>query len=79
MTTEKKALITGITGQDRSYLAEHPAVRWNASKPDGQPRRSLDTARARWAFGFASRTAFADGLRETIGWYETAAVALKRD
>jgi GDP-L-fucose synthase len=45
-------------------------IRWDASKPDGQPRRALDTSRAREAFGFAARTSFEDGLRATIEWYE---------
>lgn len=45
---------------------------WNKNKPDGQPRRCLDTARARELFGFAAATDFDTGLRETIAWYETA-------
>ncbi len=44
-------------------------VRWDASKPDGQPRRMLDTSRARERFGFAARTDLEDGLRSTIEWY----------
>ena len=43
---------------------------WDATKPDGQPRRALDTSRAREAFGFEARTTFEDGLRATIEWYE---------
>jgi GDP-L-fucose synthase len=45
-------------------------IRWDPSKPDGQPRRSLDTRRARELFGFAAHTGFEDGLRTTIEWYE---------
>jgi GDP-L-fucose synthase len=45
-------------------------IRWDPSKPDGQPRRALDTSRAREAFGFTARTSFEDGLRATIDWYE---------
>jgi len=45
-------------------------IRWDASKPDGQPRRCLDTTRARREFGFAATTNFRDGLLETIAWYE---------
>jgi GDP-L-fucose synthase len=40
------------------------------TKPDGQPRRFLDTARAREAFGFVARTSFEEGLRKTIAWFE---------
>ncbi len=43
---------------------------WDASKPDGQPRRCLDTSRAKREFGFAATTDFKDGLAETIAWYE---------
>lgn len=42
---------------------------WDTSKPDGQPRRRLDTSRARAAFQFQAETDFRDGLRETIEWY----------
>ncbi len=43
---------------------------WDSSKPDGQPRRCVDTTRAREAFGFAATTNFEQGLRTTIDWYE---------
>jgi GDP-L-fucose synthase len=42
---------------------------WDASRPDGQPRRMLDTSRAAQRFGFAARTPFEDGLRRTVEWY----------
>ena len=45
-------------------------LRWDATKPDGQPRRALDTSRAREQFGFSARTSFEEGLRNTIEWYE---------
>jgi len=47
-------------------------VRWDSTKPDGQPRRALDTSRAREWFGFQARTSFEDGLRQAIDWYESA-------
>jgi GDP-L-fucose synthase len=49
-------------------------IRWDPSKPDGQPRRALDTSRAREWFGFEAKTSFEDGLRATIAWYEQARV-----
>ena len=42
---------------------------WDASKPDGQPRRMLDTTRAAKEFGFKARTGFEEGLKKTIEWY----------
>jgi GDP-L-fucose synthase len=45
-------------------------LRWDASKPDGQPRRCLDTTRARETFGFVASTDFHEGLRQTIAWYK---------
>ena len=46
---------------------------WDPSKPDGQPRRCLDTTRARERFGFVAKTKFEDGLAKTIAWYEANA------
>ena len=45
-------------------------LRWDASKPDGQPRRCLDVTRAAERFGFRATTDFRTGLRESIAWYE---------
>lgn len=44
-------------------------IEWDATKPDGQPRRCLDTARAAAEFGFRARIGFEEGLRQTIDWY----------
>ncbi len=44
-------------------------IRWDPNKPDGQPRRCLDTSRAERHFGFRATTSFEDGLRRTIEWY----------
>lgn len=44
---------------------------WDTSKPNGQPRRALDTSRAERYFGFRARTSFEEGLRRTIEWYKT--------
>jgi GDP-L-fucose synthase len=57
--TELIARLTGFEGQ----------VRWDTSKPNGQPRRKLDTTRAKEYFGFSAKTNFEDGLRKTINWY----------
>jgi GDP-L-fucose synthase len=44
-------------------------IAWDTSKPNGQPRRKLDTTRAAEEFGFTATTGFATGLRRTIEWY----------
>jgi GDP-L-fucose synthase len=44
-------------------------VVWDASKPDGQPRRKLDVSRAAQYFGFTARTGLEEGLKATIEWY----------
>ncbi|HJS58319.1 MAG TPA: GDP-L-fucose synthase [Vicinamibacteria bacterium] len=44
-------------------------IRWDASKPDGQPRRCLETSRAERLFGFRAATGFEEGLKRTIAWY----------
>jgi GDP-L-fucose synthase len=57
------ALIVKLTG----FKGE---VRWQSDKPDGQPRRQLDTTRAMERFGFQARTSLEEGLRQTIDWYQ---------
>ena len=56
-------LIVELTGFDGDIV-------WDPSKPDGQPRRMLDTNRAREEFGFEAREDFRSGLKKTIEWYE---------
>jgi GDP-L-fucose synthase len=51
---------------------------WNTSQPDGQPRRSLDTARAQSLFGFRAATPFKEGLRRTVEWYRAHRAELAR-
>jgi GDP-L-fucose synthase len=46
------------------------AIHWDASQPDGQPRRCLDTTRAATEFGFRASTTFREGLIETLAWFE---------
>ena len=44
-------------------------LRWDATRPDGQPRRALDITRAKEEFGFLATTSFEEGLKKTIDWY----------
>ena len=53
------AELTGFTGE----------IVWDTSMPNGQPRRSLDTTRAKELFGWEARTDFREGLEQTIAWY----------
>lgn len=46
------------------------AVKWDAAKPDGQPRRCLDTSRAATEFGWRAKTKLRDGMRKTIAWFD---------
>ena len=59
---ETIAYLTGFGGQ----------IRWDTSKPNGQPRRKLDVSRAEQWFGFRSRMGFEEGLRRTIEWYKAS-------
>jgi GDP-L-fucose synthase len=56
---QKIAALTGFDGR----------IVWDASRPNGQPRRSLDTSRAERLFGFKAEVPFDEGLRRTIEWY----------
>jgi len=56
---EKVAELAGFRGE----------IRWDHSKPDGQPRRRLDVSRAKAHFGFEAQTSFDEGLRKTIDYY----------
>jgi GDP-L-fucose synthase len=49
---------------------------WDTNKPDGQPRRCLDTSRALQAFGFRATTRLRDGITETIAWYRENRVSI---
>jgi len=62
---ETIADLTGFEGE----------IVWDASMPNGQPRRSLDASRAAELFGFRARTPLREGLERTIAWYRTQAPA----
>jgi GDP-L-fucose synthase len=57
--TEKIVKLTGFKGQ----------IRWDSSKPDGQPRRRLDVSRAKNLFGFEAQMTFDEGLKRIIDWF----------
>jgi len=61
---ELAALVAELTG----FAGE---LRWDTSKPNGQPRRKLDTSRAEALLGFRAQTPLRDGLERTIAWYRS--------
>ena len=58
--------LTNLICQLAGYEGE---IRWDPTKPDGQPRRCLDTSRAKAEFGFVARTPLKDGILETMDWF----------
>jgi GDP-L-fucose synthase len=62
---ELVASVTGFEGK----------ISWDTTKPNGQPRRSVDATRARELFGFEARTPLREGLERTVAWYRESALA----
>ncbi|CAN5260083.1 GDP-L-fucose synthase [soil metagenome] len=58
-------LVAGLTG----FTGE---IRWDTSKPNGQPRRRLDTSRAQRLFGFRAQVPLREGIERTVAWYRSA-------
>ena len=65
--TERLGRLAGFTGR----------IRWDASKPEGQPRRCLDVSRARELFGFRAEVPLNEGLRRTVEWYKKKYAAVQ--
>jgi GDP-L-fucose synthase len=63
--------IRDLLEQIRSLAGYEGLLRWDTEKPDGQPRRRLDTSRALAEFGWRAKTPLIDGLQETIRWFES--------
>ena len=66
---ELAELIAGVTGYEGQIV-------WDETKPNGQPRRSVDGSRARELFGFEARTHLRDGIERTVAWYRSAHVGV---
>ena len=58
--------LVNIIAKTMRYKGE---IRWDTTKPNGQPRRSLDSSKAEKEFGFRAKTKFEKGLKQTIQWY----------
>ena len=63
--------IRSLLEEIRILVGYEGSVRWDATRPDGQPRRSLDYSRALAEFGWRAKTRLHDGLQQTIRWFET--------
>src|SRR3989442_1404900 len=62
----KKRQLVGLICEAFDFRGE---IRWDTTKPNGQPRRSLDVSRAEREFGFRASTNFAAGLKSTVDWW----------
>jgi len=58
--------LAALVARETDFSGE---IVWDSSRPNGQPRRQLETSRARFAFGWRAKTSLADGLRRTVAWY----------
>lgn len=67
--TGREITIRDLAERIRALVGYEGELRFDATQPDGQPRRQLDTSRAEAAFGFRARTDFDAGLRRTLDWY----------
>lgn len=67
--TGKEISIKDLTEQIAELTGFRGAIVWDTNKPNGQPRRCLDTSRAKDLFGFVAKTQFRAGLQKTIEWY----------
>jgi GDP-L-fucose synthase len=68
---ELAELIADVTGYEGQIV-------WDETKPNGQPRRSVDGGRAKELFGFEARTHLRDGIERTVAWYRSARVGVGR-
>ncbi len=67
--TDNELPVKELVGLIADATGYEGRIRWDDSRPDGQPRRAVDPSRARALFGFEATTSFEDGLRATVDWY----------
>jgi GDP-L-fucose synthase len=70
----KEISIRGLAELVASVTGFEGRITWDTTKPNGQPRRSIDATRARELFGFEARTPLRDGLERTVAWYREQAL-----
>ena len=62
--------IKELAEEIRSIVGYYGEIKWDSSKPDGQPRRCLDVSKAKEYFNFKAKVGIKEGLRKTVEWYE---------
>jgi GDP-L-fucose synthase len=72
--TGEEISIVGLAGLIGELTGYTGTIQWDTTKPNGQPRRKLDTTRAEERLGFEATVPLRDGLRRTIDWYRSARV-----
>ena len=68
--------LVGVIAELAGFRGE---IVFDATKPDGQPRRCLDVSRGEREFGFRATTDFLEGLRRTVEWYRSQRAAFTKD
>jgi GDP-L-fucose synthase len=69
--TGRETTIRDLTEMIANLCGYEGEVVWDGSKPDGQPRRMLDTSRAKALFGFEAQVELEEGLRRTVDWFSS--------
>ncbi|KKM62416.1 hypothetical protein LCGC14_1521970, partial [marine sediment metagenome] len=66
----KEITIKELVEKVKNIVGYEGKIKWDISKPDGQPRRCLDVSKAKEEFEFEAKKEFDEGLKETIDWYK---------
>jgi GDP-L-fucose synthase len=75
--TGEEVSIKALAGMVAAETGYNGRITWDATKPNGQPRRCLDVSRIKQAIGFQAKHSLRDGLRKTIQWYQENRAALR--
>lgn len=77
--TGEEVTIAELAEKVRTVVGYGGGIVWDASYPDGQPRRRLEVSRARTLFGFMPRASLEHGLYQTVAWFKNARIAQKTE
>ena len=76
--TRQEITIKNLANLIAQYTGFKGEIVWDTTKPDGQPRRCLDTSKAKNEFGFTAKTDLVTGIKKTVDWYQKASRESKR-